>query len=108
MHKIEEYKYLFLHTYHCSKRQLLAGVRIALCAAALYEVESMKGTVNELVSNQNLLVSVTNATVITVKIMEKLCGAVDLINAHAVTMKHVTPLEACLCYGHLFTIVRFN
>ena len=56
MIKIEEYKSLFLHTSRRSKRQLLAGVGVALGAAALYEVEAMKGTVNELVSNQNLLV----------------------------------------------------
>ena len=56
MYKIEEYKSLFLHTSRRSKRQLLAGVGVALGAAALYEVEAMKGTVNELVSNQNLLV----------------------------------------------------
>ena len=72
MFKIEEYKSLFLHTSHHSKRQFLAGVGVALGAAALYEVEVMKGTVNELVvSNQNLLVkqmvSVTNATVMTAK-----------------------------------------
>ena len=100
MIKIEEYKSLFLHTSRRSKRQLLAGVGVALGAAALYEVEAMKGTVNELVSNQNLLVkqmvSVTNATVVTAKNVEKLRGAVDLINAHAVTMRHVTTLEACV------------
>ena len=28
--------------------------------------------------------------------MEKLRGAVDLINAHAVTMRHVMTLEACV------------
>ena len=71
MFKIEEYKSLFLRTSHRSKRQFLAGVGVALGAAALYEVEAMKGTVNELVSNQNLLVkqmvSVTNATVMTAK-----------------------------------------
>ena len=39
--------------------------------------------------------SVTNATVVTAKNVEKLCGAVDLINAHAVTMKHVTTV-ACM------------
>ena len=100
MFKIEEYKSLFLRTSHRSKRQFLAGVGVALGAAALYEVEAMKGTVNELVSNQNLLlkqmVSVTNATVMTAKNVEKLRGAVDLINAHAVTMRHVTTLEACV------------
>ena len=66
--KIEEYKSLFLRTRHRSKRQFLAGVGVALGAAALYEVEAMKGIVNELVSNQNLLVkkmvSVTNTTVL--------------------------------------------
>ena len=60
----------------------------------------MKGTVNELVTNQNLLikqmVSVTNATIVTAKNLEKLRGAMDLINAHAVTMRHVTTLEACV------------
>ena len=100
MHKIEEYKSLFLRTSHRSKRQFLAGVGVVLGAAALYEVEAMKGTVNELVTNQNLLVkqmvSVTNATVLTVKNVEKLRGAVDLINAHVVTMKHVMTLEACV------------
>ena len=44
MYKIEEYKSLFLHTSRRSKRQLLAGVGVALGAAALYEVEAMKGT----------------------------------------------------------------
>ena len=56
MHKIEEYKSLCLCTSHRSKRQFLAGVGVVLGAAALYEVEAMKGTVNKLVSNQNLLV----------------------------------------------------
>ena len=49
----------------------MAGVGVVLGAAALYEVEAMKGTVNELVTNQSLLVkqmvSVTNATVMTAK-----------------------------------------
>ena len=36
--KIEEYKSLFLRTSHRSKRQFLAGVGVALGAAALYEV----------------------------------------------------------------------
>ena len=100
MHKKEEYKSLFLRTGHRSNRQFMAGVGVVLGAAAPYEVEAMKGTINELVTNQNLLVkqmvSVTNATVVTVKNVEKLRGAVDLINAHAVTMKHVTTLEACV------------
>ena len=78
----------------------MAGVGVVLGAAALSEVEAMKGTVNELVTNQNLLVkqmvSVINATVVTAKNVEKLHGAVDLINVHAVTMKHVTTLEACV------------
>ena len=56
MLKIEEYKSRFLRTSHRSKRQRSAGAGVALGAAALYEVEAMKGTVNELVSNQNLLV----------------------------------------------------
>ena len=71
MHKIEEYRSLFLHTSYGSKRQFLAGVGVVLGAASLYEVKAMKGTVNELVTNQNLLeiqmVSVTNATVMTAK-----------------------------------------
>ena len=90
MHKIKEHKSLFLRTSPRWKRQLLASVGIALGAAALYEVESMKGIVNELVSNQFLLVkqivSVTNATIVTAKNVEKLCAAVDLINAHDVML----------------------
>ena len=81
MHKIEEYKPLFLHISQCSKRQHLAGVGIALGVVALNEIESMKGTVNKWVSNQILLikqmVSVTNASVVTPKNVEKLRGAVD-------------------------------
>ena len=57
MQKIEKYKGLFLHTSHRSKRQFMAGVGVVLGAADIYEVEAMKGTVNELVTNQNLLVN---------------------------------------------------
>ena len=71
---------------------------VALSAAALYDVEALRGTVDEMKTRQNelvrQLVSVSNASALNSQNIRRLRGALVMLEANILSLGHVSKLEA--------------
>ena len=98
--RMDEYEQIFLHQNLRPRRQALALLGVGMSCLSMYEIETLKATVSEMKSRQNLLVrtlrSVTNQTVLIEKNVQKLRGAIDIIAGNVETLGHVTVLEAAV------------
>jgi len=98
LHKLDDYQRIFQRATSRPRRQALALLGVGLSCLSLYEVETLKATVNIMKSRQNMLVrnlaSVTNETIKVARNVEKLKGAIQTITQTTETLRHVSILEA--------------
>ncbi len=83
-----------------NKRQLGAVLGIGIGLAALYDVETLRGTVGEMQSRQNDLVRlmscITNDTAKLTKNFKKLRGAISMLDSAMVNMNHLIIIESAV------------
>ena len=82
--RLEEYENLFCAQPFWVRRQAGVGIMaVALSAAALYDVEALRGTVDEMKTRQNelvhQLVSVSNASALNSQNIRRLRGALVML-----------------------------
>ena len=99
---VEFENYILGSPHHLSRpnRQLAALAGIGIGVLAMYNVETLRSTVGEMQSRQNVLVRqmvcVTNDTIVLVKNFNKLKGAIKMMHQSELSMSHLLKIEATI------------